>query len=110
MAFEVFISYPHQNKAVADATCAILEAEGINCWIAPRNIIHAPTGARPIVDAITQAKVMVLIFSAHANDSPQIKREVERAVHNRIPIIPLRIEDVPMSRTFQFFLRFDCRC
>jgi hypothetical protein len=104
MAFEVFISYPHQNKTAADAACAMLEAEGISCWIAPRNIIHGAEWSEAIVDAIAEAKVMVLVFSAHANESPQIKREVERAVHSRIPIIPFRIEDVAMSRTFQFFL------
>ena len=42
---------------------------------------------------------MVLVFSASANDSPQVMREVERAVSKGIPIIPLRIEDVPPSKS-----------
>ena len=32
-------------------------------------------------DAISASRVMVLVFSAASNDSPQVRREVERAVH-----------------------------
>jgi hypothetical protein len=38
MEFDVFISYSHQDKPTADAACATLEAEGIRCWIAPRDV------------------------------------------------------------------------
>src|SRR6185436_16094307 len=57
-----------------------------------------------IVEAIKAAKVMVLVFSAHANASPQITREVERAVNKGIPIIPLRIEDVAPLASLEYFL------
>jgi hypothetical protein len=46
--------------------------------------------------------VMVLVFSRNANESVQIKREVERAVHHGIPIIPLRIEDILPTGTLEF--------
>ena len=104
MTFDVFISYPHEDKTTADATCASLEAEGIRCWIAPRDIVHGMDWGEAIIDALDGAKVMVLIFSGHANASPQIKREVERAVNKRIPIIPVRIEDVVPSRALEYFI------
>ena len=104
MTFDVFISHPHQNKAIADAACAHLEAAGIRCWIAPRDIIPGADWGSSIVEAIAAAEVMVLVFSQHANASEQIKREVERAVNRGIPIIPLRTEDVPMSTALQYFL------
>jgi TIR domain len=68
--FDVFISYPHQNKATAEAACAMLESDGIRCWIAPRDIIPGMDWGESIVDAINGAKIMVLIFSRHANASP----------------------------------------
>lgn len=37
-AHDVFISYSSKDKPVADATVAVLEANGIRCWIAPRDI------------------------------------------------------------------------
>jgi tetratricopeptide (TPR) repeat protein len=102
--FDVFISYSHKDKTTADAACAALEAAGIRCWIAPRDIVHGMDWGEAIIDAITGAKIMVLIFSGFANVSPQVKREVERAVSRGIPIIPLRLENIPMSKSLEYFL------
>jgi uncharacterized membrane protein YeaQ/YmgE (transglycosylase-associated protein family) len=104
MAFDAFVSYSQQDKAYADAACAKLEAEGIRCWIAPRDIVHGMDWGEAIIDAIRGAKVMVLIFSAHANASPQIKREVERAVHRGIAIVPVRVEDVTPTKSLEYFI------
>jgi hypothetical protein len=38
MAFEVFISYSHQDRTAANAVCGVLEQEGIWCWIALRDV------------------------------------------------------------------------
>jgi hypothetical protein len=46
----------------------------------------------------------VLAYSEHANTSPQIRREVERAVHKGIAIVPLRIADVPLSKSLEYFI------
>jgi hypothetical protein len=102
--FDVFVSYAHQNKPTADAACAMIEAEHIRCWIAPRDIVPGMDWGEAIIDAIAGAKIMVLIFSSHANASPQIKREVERAVNRSMPIITVRIEDAPLSKSLQYFL------
>jgi hypothetical protein len=47
---------------------------------------------------------MVLVFSQNANASPQIIREVERAVSKGLTIMPLRIEDVLPARNLEYFL------
>jgi hypothetical protein len=39
MARDVFISYSSKDKPTADAVCATLEANGIHCWIAPREVV-----------------------------------------------------------------------
>jgi hypothetical protein len=104
MAHDVFISYSSKDKPVADAVCAGLEARGIRCWIAPRDILPGVDWGAAIVDAISGAKVMVLIFSGNANSSQQIKREVERAVAKGAKILPFRIEDVPPSRSLEYFV------
>ena len=38
MAHDVFISYSHKDKAVADAIVARLEQDNCRCWYAPRDI------------------------------------------------------------------------
>ncbi len=47
---------------------------------------------------------MVLVFSQHSNASPQIRREVERAVHNNVIILPFRIEELPLNPSLELFL------
>ncbi len=104
MAHDLFISYSTQDKPTADAACAMLEAAGIRCWIAPRDIVPGAEWGEAIVSAIADCRAMILIFSASANDSPQIRREVERAVSKGIPVIPLRIEDIAPTRSLEYFI------
>jgi hypothetical protein len=102
--FDVFISYSSPDKPTADAACAALESANIRCWIAPRDISPGRDYGESIIDAIENARVFVLILSSSANASPQIKREVERAVSKGVPIIPMRIEDVMPNRTLEYFI------
>jgi tetratricopeptide (TPR) repeat protein len=104
MPHDVFISYSARDKKAADAACAVLEAHGIRCWIAPRDVLPGANWAEAILNAMQQARVMVLIFSAHANQSEQIKHEVERAVSRGLPIIPVRLEDVLPAKSLEYFI------
>jgi hypothetical protein len=104
MAHDVFVSYSSQDKPTADAIVASLEANGIRCWIAPRDIMPGTDWGEAIVEAIEQAGTMVLVFSAHSNTSPQIRREIEGAVSAGIPLIPFRIEEVLPCKSLQYFI------
>lgn len=102
--FDVFISYPHQNKVTADAACAKLEAAGIRCWIAPRDVPPGTEWAAAIVDAIDRCRAVVLIFSSSANGSKQIRREVQQAFDAEKPVVPFRIEDVTPEKALRYYL------
>jgi tetratricopeptide (TPR) repeat protein len=104
MAHEVFISYSEKDKSVADVLCATLEARGLRCWMAHRDSLPGESLIKVITDAIGAAQVMVLVLSAHANDSPQVLEELKWAVFQRMPIIPFRIEEVGPSRDMEYFL------
>jgi hypothetical protein len=104
MAHEVFISYSQPDRDCAFEMVAQLESQGVNCWIAPRDIAPSADWAAEIMDAISAARTMILIFSEHSNHSPQVRREVERAVHKELSILPFRIEDVLPSKSLEFFL------
>ncbi len=101
---DIFISYATADKATAEAACAALEAKGIRCWIAPRDVVPGMDYAEAILQAIEESRGMLLIFSSYANQSNQVKRELERAVHFGRPIIPLRIEQVPPNRSLAYFI------
>jgi hypothetical protein len=104
MAREVFVSYSQPDYECAVAMVARLEQEGINCWIAPRDIAPSTDWAAEIIDAISNARVMILVFSANSNNSPQVRREVERAVHKQVSILPFRIDNVLPSKSLEYFL------
>lgn len=104
MTHDVFISYSSKDKPTADAACHALEQAGLRCWIAPRDIHPGQDWGEAIIEGISGAKVFVLVFSANANTSQQIKREVERAVNRGTPIIPFRIENVAPAASLEYFI------
>ena len=104
MVRDVFVSYSQPDYACAMELVSRIEAQGINCWIAPRDIAPSADWAAEIIDAIANSRTMVLVFSASSNDSPQVRREVERAVHKQVSILPFRIENVLPSKSLEYFL------
>lgn len=104
MAHDVFISYSSKNKQVADAICSGLEQRKIRCWIAPRDVPPGGNYGEAIIHAISSCKVVVLVYSNAVNLSAAVMREAERAMHHAKPIIPFRLEDVPMQPGLEFFL------
>ena len=104
MAHDVFISYASPDKLSADAACAKIESAHVRCWIAPRDVRPGADYAEQILTAIEHSRVMVLIFSQHANDSSHVRREVERAVSKGLSILTVRIEDVTPARSMEYYL------
>jgi TIR domain-containing protein len=104
MPHRVFLSYSHVDRETAETLCARLEARGIGCWMAPRDIMPGADWGASIIDAIDGARVMVLVFSGASNQSRQVRREVERAVAKNVTIIPFKVEQVPLGKTLEYFL------
>jgi TPR repeat protein len=102
--FDVFISYSKHNKLEADVICGKLEASGIRCWIAPRDITPGTEWTESIIEGIEQSHVMVLVFSEHANNSSQVRREVERAISKDLPVIPFRVQNIMPARSLEYCL------
>ena len=104
MAHDVFVSHSVKDKAVAEAVVTRLEADSVTCWIAPRDVVPGADWGESIIDAIESSRIMILIFSRNADASPQIKREVERAVNKGVYIIPFRIDDIPPTKSLEYFI------
>ncbi len=104
MANDVFLSYAAADKAAALAVLAGLESSGIRCWIAPRDIPAGSEYGQEIVEAIRSCRIVVVIFSAGANSSPHVRREVERAVSAQRTIVPFRIENTLPTGAMEYAL------
>jgi adenylate cyclase len=104
MAHDVFLSYSADDKGAANAVLAGLERQGIRCWIAPRDIPAGSEYGQEIVEAVRACRIFVVIFSASANTSPHVRREVERAVSTERIIVPFRIENVAPTGAMEYAL------
>lgn len=101
---DVFISYSSADKKWADAATAVLERQRIRCWVAPRDITPGMEWGAAIIEGIDTSRVMVLIFSGRANASPQVRREVERAISKGLAVVPFRIENVAPAGAMEYAL------
>ena len=104
MAHDVFLSYSAADREAALAVLEGLEGNGIRCWIAPRDIPAGAEYGQEIVEAVRACRVFVVVFSASANTSPHVRREVERAVSAGRVIVPFRIEDVAPTGAMEYAL------
>jgi TIR domain len=104
VARDIFVSYSQPDRDCAYELTQHLEARDFTVWIAPRNVSPAAEWAAEIIDAISAARVMILVFSASSNSSPQVRREVERAVSKDLRVLPFRLENVLPSRSLEYFL------
>ena len=104
MAHDVFISYASPDTSVADAVCDALEEDRIPCWIAPRDVIPGEDYDEALTAAIKKCRVMVVIFSAHCNNSRPVKNEVQVAADQGVTIIPFRIQNVKTAGALEYHL------
>jgi len=63
MKEKIFISYSTANKDLTDKVCSEFESAGLVCWMAPRDIMPGADWAEAIIDAIDEAKTMVVVFT-----------------------------------------------
>lgn len=101
---DVFVSHSAKDKAVADAVVAHLEAAGIRCWVAPRDVLPGRIWSEEIVRAIEASKLMVLILSGNSNHSHQVLHEVDQAATRGLVILPLRTEPIELTAGLSYYL------
>lgn len=102
--WDVFISYSSRDAHVAQALCHGLESQAIRCWLAPRNILPSESYPDAIMRGIRLARVLVLVLSGSSNLSAHVQREVERALNQGCPILPVRIEDMTPSGPMEYLI------
>ncbi len=101
--YQVFISYSSKDKKLADNLCNQLELNGINCWIAPRDV-RIGAYATSILKGIEKSKVFLLIFSKHSNYSEHVLREIDYASSHKVKIIPINIDETTPTDAMKYYL------
>lgn len=94
---DVFISYSHHDKKIADALCHYLEQSNIKCWIAPRDINSGEEYGEVIEKAILNCKIFLLLYSKNSSISPWVKGELNIAFSEEKYIAPVRIDNTSVE-------------
>jgi hypothetical protein len=101
---DVFLSHAAKDAAAATTLCRLLEARGVSCWIAPRDVLPGRSYAEEILDAIESTDTTVLLLSDSSNGSVHVRNEIERAVHRRKIVVPVRLANVAPARALELFV------
>lgn len=102
--FDIFISYSHQDKEIAEQVCTLLEQYGISYWIDRDGVRHGDDFKEDIVDAILGSKILLYISSANSNKSRNTVKEVGLAEKNNKVILPVRIDDSSYNKSLEYDL------
>ncbi|MHB8575591.1 MAG: toll/interleukin-1 receptor domain-containing protein [Dehalococcoidia bacterium] len=100
----VFLSYSSTDRARALALSDRLEAAGIPVWIDRSAILSGSSWSAEIVDGIAGCAVLVMLCSAAAYRSPNVQRELNLAVEENRPLLPLLLEPAPQPREVRYAL------
>ena len=102
----VFISHSSKDADKASEVCRYLEKNGVNCWIAPRDVNPGANYPTQLVKAIQDCRVFVLLVSENTNVSEPVSNEIELASADTDKvIIPFMLEDVEYSEEHSYYLR-----
>lgn len=102
--FDVFISYSHKDRIIAEGICGFLESKKIRCWIDYRNLIKGPSHSKLIPMAIRQSGLLLAVFSKDFNASEDTDNEISIASKRNIPILVFRITDDDFDGTKEYYL------
>jgi N-acetylneuraminic acid mutarotase len=102
--YKVFLSHTREDQETALHVCAVLEAEGIQCWLASRDAISSDDAAAVTLEAIRNSDLVLLIFSVSANASPYVLREIERAIAYERPVLSIHLDDSVPNASLEYYL------
>jgi N-acetylneuraminic acid mutarotase len=101
---QVFVSHAKEDEAEALRVCGMLEADGIRCWLPSRDAPGAKDKAPDVLDAIRRSDLVLLVFSAAANASASVLREIEKAVAYERAVLPVRVDGATPNASLQHYL------
>jgi uncharacterized protein len=104
MKFDVFVSYASKDAGTANQIVSVLEARSFECWIAPRDVMPGQPYSESIAQAIDSCRLVVLVLTEAANQSPAIVNELELALNRGLPIVPYRLDRVRPSGSIEYLI------
>ncbi|KAA3661901.1 MAG: toll/interleukin-1 receptor domain-containing protein, partial [Calditrichaeota bacterium] len=101
----VFISHSQHDKEMVNAICNTFEAQGVSCWVAPRDVTPGERYPLEIIKGIENSSVFLLLLSKYSNESRHVLSEVEITFSNKIPIVTVLLEETEPAKVLRYYLQ-----
>ena len=100
----VFLSHSSADASLAAQLSASLEAQGLSCWLAPRDVIPGRPYAEECVRGIEQSAAFILLASAAAISSVQVLSEVEQAHKRNKPLYTIMVGKPKVTKELDYYI------
>lgn len=110
----LFISYAHQDEAIAKRLYNDLRKKDVPCWFAPHDLRPGTPILRGLEEAIHLQDKFLLVLSRDAVNSRWIEREVDVALHQEIKrgqdvLFPIRLDNAVLESSAGWATRLQHR-
>ena len=109
----VFISHSSNDAETANKICDFLESNGIQCWIAPRDIPYGSAYGESIDYAFRECTDALFLLSSASLKSKEVENELYLAnleQKSGMRIFPVYLEPVELTGSFRYFLSSSHSC
>jgi len=102
--YSCFISYSTKDQEFAERLHADLQAKGVRCWFAPKDLKIGDKFRDRIEGSIRHHDKLLLVLSDNSIQSPEVEREVQAAFEredksNKVVLFPIRLDETVMETT-----------
>ena len=106
--YSCFISYSTKNQDFADRLYADLQAKGVRCWFAPKDVQGGKKLHEQIEQAIGLYEKLLLVLSEHSMSSEWVKTEIYHARQQEIKnerrkLLPVSLVPFETIRSWKAF-------
>jgi len=97
MTCDVLLSFGPDDAAVAESLTERLRQQGWTC-------AAGGSSAQPRDAAAREYRALAVLVSEASMLSPFVLRDTERAAGRNVPIFPMRLDDAPLTPSFEYFI------
>lgn len=101
---KVFISYSSKEYDKALSLKKVLEANKIDCWMAPQSIPSGGDYIKEIPQAIKACDIFLLLLTEASQVSTWVPKELDTAINGGKIIIPFHADESALCDAFNFML------
>jgi hypothetical protein len=100
----IFISYSRSDKEIVDRLISQLEEAGLPLWVDRKDIGGGHLRHEEIVQAIQTCSAFILVLSPSSVVSDNVRRELDLAVENEVPILPVMLKPTELTNAMKYQL------